>query len=50
MTVLNTVMGGHFASLVQWDKAKNIAAYILNVHIDDKYYFNFFRLLSHRRS
>lgn len=41
MTVLNTVTDGHFASLFQWDKVKNIAAYILNVHVDDKYYFNF---------
>ena len=41
MTVLNTVTGGHFASLFQWNKVKNIAAYILNVHVDDKYYFNF---------
>ena len=41
MTVLNTVTGGHFSSLFQWDKVKNIAAYILNVHVDDKYYFNF---------
>ena len=41
MTVLNTVTNGHFAPLFQWDKVKNIAAYILNVHVDDKYYFNF---------
>ena len=41
MTVLNTVTDGHFASLFRWDKVKNIAAYILNVHVDDKYYFNF---------
>ena len=41
MTVLATVTGGHFAPLFQWDKVKNIAAYILNVHVDDKYYFNF---------
>ena len=41
MTVLNAVTGGHFASLFQWDKVRNIAAYILNVHVDDKYYFNF---------
>ncbi len=41
MTVLDTVTGGHFSSLFQWDKVKNIAAYILNVHVDDKYYFNF---------
>ena len=41
MSVLNTVTAGHFASLFQWDKVKNIAAYILNVHVNDKYYFNF---------
>ena len=41
MTALNTVTDGHFASLFRWDKVKNIAAYILNVHVDDKYYFNF---------
>ena len=41
MTVLDTVTDGHFASLFQWEKVKNIAAYILNVHVDDKYYFNF---------
>ena len=41
MTVLNTVTNWHFASLFQWEKVKNIAAYILNVHVDDKYYFNF---------
>ena len=41
MTVLNTVTNRYFAPLFQWDKVKNIAAYILNVHVDDKYYFNF---------
>lgn len=41
MTVLNTVTQGHFTSLFQWEKVKNIAAYILNVHVNDKYYFNF---------
>ena len=41
MSVLNTVTDGHFAPLFQWDKVKNIAAYILNVHVNDKYYFNF---------
>lgn len=41
MTVLNTVTDGHFDALFQWKKVKNIAAYILNVHVDDKYYFNF---------
>lgn len=41
MDILNRVTGNAFASLYQWDKIKNIAAYILNVHVDDKYYFNF---------
>lgn len=41
MTVLDTVTDGHFDALFQWDKVKNIAAYILNVHVNDKYYFNF---------
>ena len=41
MTVLNTVTDGHFDTLFRWDKGKNIASYILNVHVNDKYYFNF---------
>lgn len=41
MHILNQVSGGAFAPLYQWDKIKNIGAYILNVHVDDKYYFNF---------
>ena len=41
MSILNAVTDEHFASLFQWEKIKNIAAYILNVHINDKYYFNF---------
>lgn len=41
MTVLNTVTDGHFDTLFRWDKVKNIASYILNVHVNDKYYFNF---------
>lgn len=41
MDILNQVSGNHFAPLYQWDKIKNIACYILNVHVDDKYYFNF---------
>lgn len=41
MDILNRVTGNAFASLYRWDKIKNIAAYIINVHVDDKYYFNF---------
>ncbi len=41
MNILNQVAGNLFAPLFQWEKVKNIAAYILNVHVDDKYYFNF---------
>ena len=41
MDILNQVSGNHFAPLYQWDKIKNVACYILNVHVDDKYYFNF---------
>ena len=40
-SVLNAVTGGTFADLMQQNKIKNIAAYIYNVHVDDKYYFNF---------
>lgn len=39
--VMNQVTGGAFESLYQWEKIKNIAAYIENVHIGGKYYFNF---------
>ena len=41
MEVLNQVTDGAFEELFQWQKVKNIASYILNVHVDDKYYFNF---------
>jgi len=40
-TVLNHVTGGAFAELMKWEKVKNIASYILHVHVSDKYYFNF---------
>ena len=33
--------GGAFAKLLSSDKIRNMAAYIFNVHVDDKYYFNF---------
>lgn len=39
--VLNAVSGGAFAELMYMDKIKNIAAYIYNVHVSGKYYFNF---------
>ena len=39
--LLNAVTGDSFARLYQEPKIRNIAAYILNVHIEDKYYVNF---------
>lgn len=39
--VLNAVTNGHFSELYQTAKIKNMAAYILNVHVDGDYYFNF---------
>lgn len=39
--IMNQVTEGAFSSLLQCDKMKNIAAYILNVHVADRYYFNF---------
>lgn len=41
MEILNQVTQGTFEPLFEWQKVKNIAAYILNVHVDDIYYFNF---------
>lgn len=41
MEILNQVTDNSFAPLYQWNKIKNIASYIINVHVDDKYYFNF---------
>lgn len=41
MELLNAVTGDSFAHLYQESKIQNIAAYILNVHIEDKYYVNF---------
>ena len=40
-SVLNQVTGGAFENLMHWEKIQNIAAYIFNVHVEDKYYFNF---------
>lgn len=41
MSILNTVTRNAFSSLFHLDKIRNIAMYILNVHVHDKYYFNF---------
>ncbi len=41
MEVLNTVSNDAFQPLFAWEKIKNIALYIVNVHVDGKYYFNF---------
>lgn len=41
MSILNTVTGNAFSALFRSDKIRNIAMYILNVHVRDKYYFNF---------
>lgn len=38
---MNKVTGGAFTHLYQWEKIRNIATYISNVHIDGKFYFNF---------
>lgn len=39
--ILNQVTAGAFQELYRWEKVKNIASYIFNVHVDDKYYINF---------
>ena len=39
--LMDQVTGGAFAHLYRWDKIKNIASYISNVHVGGKYYFNF---------
>lgn len=39
--ILNAVTNGSFTALYQEPKIQNIASYILNVHIEDKYYVNF---------
>ncbi len=33
--ILNQVTDGAFQELYAWDKVKNIASYIFNVHVDD---------------
>ena len=39
--ILNAVSGGHFSSVFNENKIKNIATYIYNVNIHENYYFNF---------
>lgn len=41
LDILCRITENHFAVLWQNEKMKNIASYILNVHVDDKYYINF---------
>jgi len=41
MEVLNAVTGNAFAPLYREQKIRNIASYILNMHVDDRYYINF---------
>lgn len=39
--LMNRVTDGAFSHLYRWSKMKNIASYIENVHVEDRYYFNF---------
>lgn len=41
MEILNAITDGGFSRLYQNEKIKNIALYILNVHVDGIYYVNF---------
>lgn len=41
MDLMNQVTGGSFTHLYQWEKIKNVASYIANVHVEGRYYFNF---------
>lgn len=41
LDILNSVSNHAFADLFGHQKIKNIAAYIVNVHVDNQYYFNF---------
>ncbi len=41
MEVLNGLTGGFFSPLFQEEKIRNIASYILKVHVHDQYYVNF---------
>nr|WP_300851392.1 heparinase II/III family protein [uncultured Acetatifactor sp.] len=39
--LMNQITEGAFTHLYQWEKIRNIAMYIANVHVHGKYYFNF---------
>lgn len=39
--LMNSVTGGAFRHLYEWQKMKNVASYIENMHVDGAYYFNF---------
>lgn len=39
--LMNRVTGGAFSALYEWEKIRNIAGYIENVHVDGACYFNF---------
>lgn len=41
LEVLDRVSGGHFTPLFQEEKLRNIAEYIVNVHVGGDYYLNF---------
>lgn len=41
LEVLNNITGNSFLSIYDNKKIKNIASYILNVHVSDEYYVNF---------
>ena len=41
LELLNSVTDNAFAELYRHEKIRNMASYILNVHIEDKYYVNF---------
>jgi Heparinase II/III-like protein len=41
MEVLNSITGNHFDSLYFNHKIRNIASYILNIHVSGEYYINF---------
>lgn len=38
---MNSVTGGAFRQLYEWQKMKNVASYIENMHVDGAYCFNF---------
>ncbi len=41
LELLNAVTGDAFADLYSWDKLRNIAGYIANLHVTGPYYFNY---------